>query len=220
METSDQVNAIRRMVREIAELAENASLTGALPGGAPAAIKRYNACIERLIDLGVLPDGFFKNLDPATTSYDELGVEARLLASYIRDAQKGNGGRDPEMGIILRLAPFVDRSDLSTLIRDSMAKGVEIDSHTLSNLAPFMDRGFLGELIRNSLRKSKEPEKASPQPSPAQPNPSTEIVAVPEPEKPRFDSVDDLIAELSRPGLTPEERKEIAMRLARASQEQ
>ncbi len=67
-------------------------MTGSLSKGGRAAVRRYNAIVQYLEQTGFLPTGFFNPL-PEDTTFDELGVESSLLASYIEeDADSGEVG--------------------------------------------------------------------------------------------------------------------------------
>jgi len=57
------------MLREIADLAENASLTGSLSSGASKAVQRYNAILRQLVESGTVAKGIFDELNVETTDY-------------------------------------------------------------------------------------------------------------------------------------------------------
>jgi hypothetical protein len=79
-----EVRRLRRLLKDIAELAQNASLTGSLQGGARTAARRYNQVVARLEQLGVASPGLFAPL-AENVSFDEIGVEATLLAGYLKE---------------------------------------------------------------------------------------------------------------------------------------
>lgn len=92
--SSVELVRLHRMLREIAELAHHASITGFLKQGKHSAMQRYNAILQHFEQRGLVPPGLFRPL-PNDASFDELNVEATLLASYIEDdvkqAKKGRG---------------------------------------------------------------------------------------------------------------------------------
>jgi hypothetical protein len=150
------------LLREMAGLAENASLTGSLEGGARQAIRRYNGLLTRFITTGAVPDGLFEPLSEAA-DYAQLGVESRLLAAFLEGDSNGNGngegrrrnkGKDRDgidSNVLIRLAPFVKGEDLSALVGEYMQRGARMDPHILTHLAPFLDSDSLGKLLRKHL---------------------------------------------------------------------
>jgi len=153
----DQLRATRRLLHEIAQLCEHATLTGSLSGGAPRAIARFNTILAQLTESGAVPENLFSPLSPEA-DYGEVGVEARMLASYIREGEKERDRQrdvhDP--GILVRLAPFVDSKDLSSLIREQMQQGVHLDMHILTSIAPFLGKEDLGMLLREHIQPRED----------------------------------------------------------------
>ena len=76
---------IRRLLRETTRLAERASMTGSLAGGVRIAVRQYNSIRNHLQDQGVIPDDLFQELDEDDATFDELGVVAGMLDSYLED---------------------------------------------------------------------------------------------------------------------------------------
>ena len=89
------VRKIRRLLHETKKIAENASLTGSLNGGAKIAVRQYNAIRNHLQDMGVIPDELFQELDEDDTNFDELGVTVAMLDGYLEEDEDDSGG-DPE----------------------------------------------------------------------------------------------------------------------------
>jgi hypothetical protein len=83
-DASIEIRRLRRLLREIADLAQHSSLTGSLQNGAPSAVRRYNAVLSQLEQQGMVPDGLFQPLADGT-GFDELGVESALLAGYLKE---------------------------------------------------------------------------------------------------------------------------------------
>jgi len=156
---SEELRATRRLLHEISQMCEHATLTGSLGGGAPRTVARYNSILARLVSEGAVPEGLFTSL-AENSEYGEIGVEARMLASYIREGEKEKdknrswGVHDP--GILTRLAPFVDSADLSALIREQMQKGVHMDMHILTSIAPFLGKQDLSMLLREQLNSNSD----------------------------------------------------------------
>jgi len=82
---------IQRLLARIAELAEQASLTGGLEQGATTSVQHYNAALQRLQQLGVVPSDLFAPL-AADSSFDAVGVASALLASYLDNDEGGTNG--------------------------------------------------------------------------------------------------------------------------------
>lgn len=225
MEQSEHIRPLRNMLREIAELAEHASLTGSLEGGEASATRRYNSCLRQLRTAGIVPDGLFEELDEATTTYGRLGVDARLLASTIdapdeRRGRRHRGGDDSN--VLMRLAPFVSQEDLAKLVRRQLDNDGAIDLNSLTHLAPFLDQATLGMLLEAGLEPTPRPAPPAP-PSPPSPPEPPEPAPAPQPAvnvmhfqtpTPPQETLDDLIIRLSQPHLTAHERLEIAKQIA------
>jgi hypothetical protein len=86
-----EILRIRRLLSRIAELAEQASLTGGLEQGAATSIQHYNAALQRLQQLGVVSSDLFPPL-AADSNFDAVGVASALLASYLDDEEEGANG--------------------------------------------------------------------------------------------------------------------------------
>ncbi len=127
-----EVRRLRRLLKDIAELAQNASLTGSLQGGARTAVRRYNQVVLRLEQLGLASPGLFAPL-PDDVSFDEIGVEATLLAGYLKEDEAPTGAGHPSHGSHNQSAPFInivgplggmeglnDLKDLGRVIRESL----------------------------------------------------------------------------------------------------
>jgi hypothetical protein len=81
------VRRLRKMLGSMAELAQHASLTGSLEGGAAVAVRRYNGILQQLEQRGILKDSFFSPL-PDKAGFDELGVDCTLLVSYLAEVER------------------------------------------------------------------------------------------------------------------------------------
>ena len=197
-ENNNDTAALRRMLREIADLAENASLTGGLASGAPRAIQRYNAVLRQLTESGAVQKGLFEELNPETADFGQLGVDARLLASYLK-GQGENGNSSSDASVLIRLAPFIRGEDLAALVKDHIAKGITVSSHGITALAPFLGEDQLGQLVREHIVAGK----------PAAPAPA----AAPQQEE-RGETLEELAEQLRGPEISREERERIASRIA------
>jgi hypothetical protein len=215
---NNEIKSIRRVLRELSDLAEHSSLTGSLSGGATQAVSRYNSMLSRVIELGAASGAVFQSL-PSTAGYGELGVEARLLSAHLDEEDDAHCGHrkhgKADGGLMMRLAPFLDPEDLGALVREQISQHSSLGLEQLAQLAPFLDRTMLGELMRKEMQK-KQPEP-SPEPTPApQPTPSPQPQAAPtnlpsaaeQPPKP-----EDLLALLKNPHLTENERSELIQKL-------
>ncbi len=218
----NEIESYRRLLGEIAEMCEHASLTGSLVGGAWRTAQRYNSIVKRLEQDGHVPQGLFQAV-PEECDFSEIGVEARMLAAYFpKDKSKrevGNG----EKGILFRLAPFLGQDELGLLIREHVGKGQTMDLNTLSGLAPFLNQQTLGELVRAHLNEAKVPAETpeSKQGSTAQAEPSHPST----PEAPDHklhavsvdkEDVEEILSLLKSPYLSDEQRNELVEKLRNA----
>ncbi len=222
MEQGNEIQSCRRLLSEISEMCEHASLTGSLSGGEKRTAQRYNAVLNRLVELGAVSSGLFSPV-PEDCKFGAIGVEARMLASALpsnKDKDRGRHGDDNDKNIILRLAPFIGQDELGQLVREHAIKGSELDINTISNLAPFLGQDFLGELLRGHLSKERKGTPAAP-PEPKSPtapaaSPAAKPDYLPEPVVEASETVDDLINLLKSPYLSDEERDQVSNRLKAA----
>ncbi len=150
------IKACRRLLSEIGDLCEHASLTGSMSSGAARTAERYNTVLERLVGAGIVDAGMFSAV-PATANFDEVGVEAKMLAGYLPgDKNKQRDHDHGDRSMIVRLAPFIGQSELNELVRDHAKMG-GLDINLLSSLAPFLGQEYLSGLVRENLLKSAEP---------------------------------------------------------------
>lgn len=203
-QSGNDLHSIRRMLREIADLAENASLTGSLSSGITRAVQRYNSVLRQLVESGTVGKGLFDELNPETTDYGQLGVDARLLGSYLK-GQDGDGGNGGDASMLVRLAPFIRGEDLALLVKEHLAKGAQINTKVITSLAPFLGSDQLGQLVREHMIADAA---ATP---PAAPTATSQPVH-------EGLTLAELAERLSRPELSREERADIARRLAEMAQ--
>ncbi len=78
----NEINSMGRMLSKIAELAEQAGLTGCFENGAGRCAVQYNSAVTRLEQIGAIPPSFFATL-PTDAGFGEVGVASAQLASYI-----------------------------------------------------------------------------------------------------------------------------------------
>ncbi|MFI5386662.1 MAG: hypothetical protein ACHQ50_11140 [Fimbriimonadales bacterium] len=194
---------MRRMLREIADLAENASLTGGMSSGTSRAVQRYNAVLRQLVESGAVPKGVFEELNVETTDYGQLAVDARLLASYLKGQESDCGSSRGEASVLIRLAPFIRGEDLAALVRDHIAQGAHINSHVITALAPFLGSDQLGQLVREHMIA----DAAAPANGVTPPTPPT-------PPAHSGETLQELAEQLRRSELSKEDRERIAARIA------
>ena len=206
-QNGNEIQSLRRMLREIADLAENASLTGGLSGGAPRAAQRYNAVLNQLVQSGSVPKGIFEEINVETAEFGQLGVDARLLGSYLKGQEGDNGSSRGEASVLVRLAPFIRGEDLGALVRQQLANGVNINSHVITALAPFLGSDQLGQLVREHMIADHAEHTAQ---SPTAPV-STRLEG---------ETLEELAEKIRRPEISREERDRIAARLAELAQSQ
>ena len=204
--TSDnrtEIRRLRRLVREIGELAQHASLTGSLQGGASSAARRYNTIIQRLEELGAVSPGLFQPLaaDEAA-NFDEIGVESKLVAGYLEEeeeeerAGKGqHGGPNVIIGSLNGMQSLEELKDLGRIIREN-----------------------LPEWMREKARERHEGEREEPRAETAGRAASlSEVESRLAEVGARLQAVAE---QLRRDSLTSEERADLAEQLSRLGQEQ
>ncbi len=135
-EKATEVRRLRRLLKDIGDLAQHASLTGSLQGGAATAVRRYNAVVRRLTELGAISPGLFSPISDES-SFDELGVEATLLSGYLKEDEppanerggnKSGNNSAPFINIVGPLGSMegMDQlKDLGKVIRDSLPEWVK-----------------------------------------------------------------------------------------------
>lgn len=212
------LNAVRRVLAEVAQVAEHGSLTGSYRGGARAAAQAYNGALAALSAKGLVPEGMFESLDLDHADFGHIGVQARLLLAVVEEPEE-EAPAEEGLGSVIALAPFLNSQDLAQLVRERLRTHTKVNDGFLTALAPFLDSEMLGELVRT--RMNRRPAAPEPAPAPAPPSP-------PEPpqdirpaihEAPPA-TLESLADELRRPDLTVEERQAIATRLAELSYDQ
>ena len=217
------IDVARRVLAELAELAEHASLTRGLRGGEKSAAQAYNRVLATFIATERFPEGMFEPIEPETADFGQLGVQCRLLSAAMGAKAEAHPGES--LGSIVGLAPFLDAKDLAELVRERIDGDVRVPESMLTALAPFLDSETLGSLIR---RRPRPP--VPPQPPTAPAHTSAPRTPAP-PAEPTItdrtlafvdappENLETLASELRRPDLTPAERQRIATRLAELAYE-
>ena len=238
------IDVARRILAELSEMTEHASLTHGLRGGERAAAQAYNRVLDTFTATGVLPGGMFVPVDPETAEYGPLGVQCRLLLSVVSGGRKKEkdraGGR---LGELVALAPFLDSEDLGRMVMERLGEKESFPDGLLVGLAPFLDSRIMGQIVRRGIRSPEPPQTPAPPEPPKAPEPSRAHETVQAPLRDDLgrsaetllerrpdvspvtgaeapNTLESLAAELRRPDLTMEERQRIAMRLAELSYEQ
>lgn len=162
---NEEVRAARRLLNEISQLCEHANLTGSLSGGAKRVALRYNAVLASLVKHQAVDPELFSPI-PENAEFGEVGVEARMLAASIREteAPRAKSGTVKDPGILIRLAPFIAKEDLSKLVREQLREGAHFDIGILTSLAPFLAKEDMGKLLQEHLRQEAPVPPAPPQP--------------------------------------------------------
>lgn len=224
--------ALRRLLTELANTAEHASLTRSLAGGEKAAARAFNGALATLTAQGLVPDGMFQSLSLEDADYGTLGVQARLLLAMLPETEMQAGkpkdrDRDGGLGALVALAPFLNSQDLSEMIAERLDESREVPDGVLTALAPFLDSHHLGNLVRRRARPGAPPAPPTPPMPPTPPDPPVAKPTVakipdlrPAPVSEAPVTLESLAAELRRPDLSIEERQRIAMQLADLSYEQ
>jgi len=219
MESKMDIQSASSLLSELAEVAQEASLTGFFQGGEQRVSQRYNQVIANLVEQGLLPDGMFSPLG-AGDSFGVIAMEARLAASFLKKKKRGTPEGDMDLDVITRLAPFVHSDDLRDLIKSTTSEAFTPDF--LTNIAPFLDRDSISEMLRAHLgRAISKPPSA---PAPPEPPAAAEVPeAPPEPAVTAFASeqsarnVARLVSRLSEAGLSEADRQSILRQIAEAA---
>lgn len=192
-EGASETRRLRRLLRQTARVAREASLTGSLEGGARIAARQYNHILEHLQRSGQVPEDLFPRLDENDANIDEVGMVATQLDGYLDDE---DGAPEPEhddlraaaksakhaakrhdLGFLVGLAPFVPKEQLGELVRAHMVGRDDIDPGLLVALAPFLEGDELGRIIRENLsgwlraKGTPEPEEGHSEGAPHPPMP-------------------------------------------------
>lgn len=223
-EENKQIKAARRMLAELADMAEHGSLTGSLSSGTEQAAKAYNRTLGSLTERGLVPEGMFEPLDVGHADFGQIGVQCRLLLATIAE-EDSDESNDAVFGEVVALAPFLDSQALGQLVRERVEGASRLPDGLLAALAPFLDSETLGSLVQRKLRPAAPPNPPAPPPTPptpvapAPPREQAEdlrpVIADPPPAQ-----LETIAAELRRPDLTVEERQQIAVRLAELAYDQ
>lgn len=166
-ENRPDTRRLRRLLRQTAKVAREASLTGSLEGGARIAARQYNQILQHLERSREVPEDLFPQLDEDETNIDEVGMVATQLEGYLDDDEDGapqpeqdmraaaksakHAAKKHDLGFLVGLAPFVPKEQLGELVRAHMLGRDDIDPGLLVALAPFLEGDELGRIIRENL---------------------------------------------------------------------
>ncbi|MHB8635342.1 MAG: hypothetical protein ACYC96_02600 [Fimbriimonadaceae bacterium] len=202
--------AFKRLLNEIADLCEHASLTGSMASGASRTAERYNAVLKTLTDADSIPAGLFSPVSEGA-DFGEIGVEARMLAGYVCSdpKHKGDNGGGDGVSVIVRLAPFIGQAELGQLVRQQARNGAALDINTITALAPFLAQEQLSEIVRETMLHSDEPAaKQEPTATPQAKMDTTPVPVVNEEQ-----GIGPLLDMLEDPSLSEGERKHVIDRI-------
>ena len=158
---------IRRMSNSLNKITEMAE-EQAFPGGIETVAKHYNAILRHLEENQIVPGGLFESLRENDTSYDEIGVQCRLLSGYLEEDEEDEApNSSANFEPVIALAPFLERDDLKKLVRmhlsgrgfdETEAEQKESNLKTpdlklLVGLAPHMPKKELTELVTACLAR-------------------------------------------------------------------
>jgi hypothetical protein len=214
---NDPQNApLRRVLEQLSELCEHASLTGSHRGGEASAARAFNGVLATLLERGTVPLGMFERIDENAADFGSIGVQAQLLQAMIAEEERPERGEGLEA--VVALAPFLDSRDLGELVRERIEGATQISDRVLTSLAPFLDSAALGDIVRRKMRHPEPPKAPAPPEPAAPPRPAPDLrpMVAEEPHE----TLESLADQLRRPDLSMEDRQRIAMRLAELSYEQ
>ena len=163
MHQTDASQTLSRLLQEIAQMAEDAALTGQMQGGLRRLITRYNTVLAQAVTENLVPAGMFQPLG-ADDGFEDLAIEARLLRTAMSAPEQPTETASQRMdpGHLVRLAPFLNSEDLGRLVRSATASKTHFDANLVVSLAPFLDQESLGEIVRESLLGQKREEPHEP----------------------------------------------------------
>ena len=192
-----------KAVRELAKLAEHASLTGTLDEGRERAIDRYNWSLSKLEEAGSIPKGMYQQLGNSAT-YSELAVEARLLGASASQEEESD-----QMKLMMRLAPFASKEDIGMMLRKNMEDGVNCDPNAMVALAPFLDQKDISGMIQMYCGGSVDEDNGVSSDDPVVEPTADEPGLV----KADHDSLREIVKRLADPNITAEERESLTHEL-------
>ena len=201
-DSKKQVRRMKSLLEKMAEMAEHAEQTGSFETGIHKSVERYNNIVEHLEEEDILPEDLFPELEDDADA-GQLGAEARLLADYLGDIldeeepqergerqgskegqgpKEGKGGNRSDLGLMVALAPFLEKSQLTNMVlkhfagqfegskspitidlditpprktaseSDTSSKGSP-DLKTIVGLAPHLDPATLGQMVRSYVAR-------------------------------------------------------------------
>lgn len=204
------IRACRRLLNEIADLCDHASLTGSMASGARRTAERYNAVLQRLVEASEVPDGIFSAV-PEAADFGEVGVEARMLAGSLsrEEKHKYKEEKDENRSIIMRLAPFIGQAELRDLVKQHAKNGTHLDLNTITALAPFLGQEYLSEIVRENFLKPNHEAAPSDPPTPPEPP----MNRTPVPMEPNEQGIGHLLDMLQDPSIPERERQLLIERI-------
>jgi len=148
-----------RMLNELGEYCEEASMTGNADAGVKRAIRHYNAILGQVKNTNGAGTEMFAPIDEGS-SLGDVAVECRMLIGFLKASESededdeccGTRHGAEGFGMVMRLAPFVSRDDLGELVRTHLSQHTKFDPDVLTGLAPFLDRDTLGEMLKKHLK--------------------------------------------------------------------
>jgi hypothetical protein len=174
-----EVRRLRKLLGRMMELANHVEQTGSFESGAHDSVRRYNAIVERLEEIGAISENTFPRFDEGDESigFGRLGAECTLLAGYLENLMEEEepedfrGGRRhrrrfrENIGELVALAPFLGSEELHKLVKShftGMKAGEDTDTdeedkpdlkHIIS-LAPHMNSEDLEQLLLACLSRN------------------------------------------------------------------
>ena len=214
--SEEKIDNARHMLSEIGRMAEEASLTGGLNGGASRLAEFYNQVLAQVQEEGRVNSPIFQPVDPATAEYARLAVDAHMLSAGLgggpRERRSGRDDAEGDDNILPALAPFIGSEELGLLVKEKLRSGAQVKDHILMAIAPFLDSGMLGDLVRMRSERPSPPPQA-PEPPEAPPAPPTDLAPV----GTASERIYELAAQLQRGELTDEQREAILIQIRRVS---
>jgi DUF4097 and DUF4098 domain-containing protein YvlB len=124
-ERLQEIRGLFQILEQTAEIAEDSLLTQARTGGENRCISQFNKVLDRLAEIGAVPEGLFDPL-PEDTTFSEISIACNHLAAYLSEG----------LGI---------SSDLKSMMTNILGKKF------IENIGEELREGKIGDLIRKSM---------------------------------------------------------------------
>jgi len=154
MNHTNDLDALKRMLREISETAEESSLTQSLTNGAARLDQHYRGIVQQLISMGLLSadSTFALPTGPVPPTMAQIAIDSRMLLAMLGTTDESSAKTG--LAGVIAVAPFMDSNDLALLLEQKLKEGVTCDLSMLPALAPFLPAESIGKIVRSYVTRS------------------------------------------------------------------